>query len=215
MTLLDESIKVVLFDFDDTLVGTHAAIWDLHRHIAKTYYQIDLSDEILKEYWGQPLPILAKQYYKTDLSDEAIARMVSHQLDFPKLRFPDTANVIRELSKLNKILGIVSATTRPILIKDAEIAEIPINLIGYIQTAEESTTHKPDPRVFDQTRKWLDVKEVMPNEVLYIGDGLQDALASTGAGFQFLGVTTGLVSKKDFEEAGFSSIKSLKYLIDL
>ena len=35
---IDEKIKAVFFDHDDTLVGTIGTKWAQHKHVAKLYY---------------------------------------------------------------------------------------------------------------------------------------------------------------------------------
>lgn len=52
-----------------------------------------------------------------------------------------------------------------------------------------------------------------PAEVLYVGDGLHDMRGALGAGFNFLGVETGLVTAKQFQMAGALSIPGIEHLI--
>ena len=47
---------------------------------------------------------------------------------------------------------------------------------------------------------------------MYIGDGLHDMRAATGAGFNFLGVETGLVTAEEFLAEDAKSITSIEYL---
>lgn len=50
-----DHIKVVLFDHDDTLVGTISTKWAEHKFIAKKYYQKELTDDEIRLHWGKPL----------------------------------------------------------------------------------------------------------------------------------------------------------------
>lgn len=201
-----DEIKAVVFDFDDTLIGTHRAIWDLHRHIAKTYYDIELDDETLMRHWGRPLHELASNYYGTEDTEAAIAWMVHHQKDFPKEKFEYTESVLMRLKLGNKVLGLVSATTRQILKKDAEIAGIPLDIIDYIQTGEDTEVHKPDPGVFAPMLRYMYEREILPHEIIYVGDGIHDMRAAHGANIKFLGVETGLVAADEFAQFNASSI---------
>jgi phosphoglycolate phosphatase len=45
--------RAVVFDHDDTLVATIEAKWAQHKHVARTWYGKALSDEELREHWGQ------------------------------------------------------------------------------------------------------------------------------------------------------------------
>lgn len=205
-------IKAVVFDFDDTLIGTHVAIWDLHRHIARSHYNIELDDASIKTHWGRPLPELAKHYYQTDAVEEAITRMMQYQPDFPKTKFEHAEPLIRNLKLSGKIIGIVSATTRPILDKDVELVGLPLDEFDYIQTAEDTEYHKPDPRVFDPLLASVAHIAVYPQNVLYVGDGIQDMYAANAAGLKFMGVTTGIVTADEFAEHGAQSIDDLSQL---
>jgi phosphoglycolate phosphatase-like HAD superfamily hydrolase len=205
-------IKVVVFDFDDTLIGTYEAIRRLHKHIAKNYYKVNLSDEVILKHWGQPISELAKHYYRADDIEAAIAKMILHQPDFPKEVFPLAAPTIRRLKRAGMLLGIVSAIILPILERDARLTRLPLDLIDYIQTAENTDHHKPNPKVFEPLLNWATARAISADEILYIGDGLQDMEAAHGAGIHFLGVQTGPVSAEAFAAKGARSIADLSRL---
>jgi phosphoglycolate phosphatase len=206
------NIKAVIFDFDDTLVATHEAIWNLHRYIAKTYYGRILSDELLSKHWGRPIPELMKHYYKTEDNDEAMKNLLAHRDEFPKLLLEHASDAINRLHNENVIVGIVSATTRPLLEYDAKLVGLPIEKMTYIQTAEDSQYHKPDGRVFNALKEFLHDHKIVPEETLYIGDGIHDFNAAREAELKFIGVATGLVTVSDFEEAGAEAINDLSEL---
>jgi phosphoglycolate phosphatase len=206
-------IKAVVFDFDDTLIGTYAAIRRLHIHIAKTYYDVDLTDEVILKHWGRPIAELARHYYKTEDVESGVAKVVLHQPDFPKEIFPFAAPTIRRLKHEGKLIGIVSAVIRPILERDADFAKIPLHLVNYVQTAEATMHHKPDPQVFAPLLAWAHAQAIEPREILYVGDGLQDAAAARGAGLSFIGVQTGLVTADGFAAQGVGSIPDLSSLV--
>lgn len=210
---IPEAIKAVIFDYDDTLVGTYRVIWNLHKHIARTYYGIELTDLDIKAYWGRPVEELAQHYYKTEDVATGVKRMLHHQDDFPKEKLPHTEPTLRHLKLANKLIGIVSATNRQILERDCIHTGVPIEIMDYIQTAEDTEFHKPDARVFDPMLKWAAQREITPSEVLYIGDGLIDLQAAGNAGLGFLGISTGLVTSEEFRKYGARSITGLIELI--
>lgn len=211
-TAIPKGIKVVAFDFDDTLVGTHEPIWNLHRHIAKKFYGVQLTDETLKKYWGQPVHTLVHHYYQTDDIDTAIEHLRASSVDFSKRTFRETVPALEKLKAAGYDTALVSASYDWIVRDDMLHAGIPSDLLDYIQTAEFTTVHKPDPLVFEPMLQWTSSNSVLPNEILYIGDGLQDMLAAQGAHLQFLAVTTGLVSAEEFAKQGAKTIKSLAEL---
>jgi beta-phosphoglucomutase-like phosphatase (HAD superfamily) len=52
--------KAVLFDFDDTLVESRRMKWDHHKFAAKYFYNLDLTDDDIKEHWGKPMAELLR-----------------------------------------------------------------------------------------------------------------------------------------------------------
>lgn len=58
-------------------------------------------------------------------------------------------------------------------------------------------------------------QDIAPNEVTYVGDALIDYKSAEGAGFDFIGITTGMSSCEQFEEAGvLVIIDDIKHLPD-
>ena len=210
---LHDTTKAVIFDHDDTLVGTIEAKWAQHKHTAKTWYDKELTHEEIKLHWGKPLRTLVSLLYETDDVDLAFERIMGVHTDFPKLLLPDTLPTLNVLQDAGLTLGLVTATSRFSLEHDLENLAIPPELFGYIQTEEDTNFHKPDARVFDPAKRWLDSQGIAPHEVTYVGDGLHDAKVAQDNGFNFVGVETGLVTKEMFVDAGFISISSLSKLI--
>lgn len=211
--LIGNDIKVVLFDHDDTLVGTIGPKWDEHKFIAKTYYDKHLTDEEIKEHWGKPLNELVCLLYETDDTDQAIDYNVKHHKSYPKTLFPHTIRVLQEFREAGKQTGIITATNRFSFEYDLSSHGIPLAHLDYSQTADDTLYHKPNPKVFDPVLLWLTAQKTLPSQVVYIGDGLHDMKAALGAGFAFIGVETGLVTAEQFKEAGAKSIPTIGDLL--
>lgn len=210
---IEPHIKAVLMDFDDTLVGTIEPKWRQHKYIAKTYYGKTLTDDELATHWGKPLAQYVAIIYSTHDTKTALEYGVKHRHEYPKQLFDGTIPLLQKLKKLGIVTGIVTATTKTNLYLDLELHKIPKDLLDYIQTAEDTPYHKPDKRVFTPTVEWLRRHDIKNSEVLYIGDGLHDMKAAIDAGFNFLGVETGLVKNDKFTKAGANSIPSIDKLL--
>lgn len=208
-----DHIKVVLFDHDDTLVGTIGAKWAEHKFIAKTYYGKDLTDDEIRPHWGKPLEELMCLLYGTDDIEQATLHNKKHHTEYEKELFTATIPTLRQLKTAGRKTGIVTATSRFSFEHDLDIHQIPRELLDFTQTADDTPYHKPDPRVFEPALDWLKKLKVQPDEVLYIGDSLNDMKAAIGAGFNFLGVETGLVTSDQFELAQAKSIRTLEELL--
>jgi len=211
------SIKAVLFDFDDTLVATKEIIWAHHKFVAEKFYSKSLTDEDILPHWGKPFPELVCLLYGTDDVQEAMANNFLSRDNFPNSLYKDTIFTIKHIHSLGKLIGIITAAGRLGFEKDIKRLRFPKEMLEYTQTAEESEFHKPDPRVFEPANKWLREKHISTSEVLYIGDGLHDMKAALDAGMQFLGVETGLVKNNQFKEQGATSVPDvsgvIKYLV--
>ena len=205
--------KVILFDFDDTLVETIKPKWAQHKYVAKTYYNKELHEDEIRLHWGKPFSLLLKELYQTDKIEEATTYNIATRERFPKLLFPEMTNVIEELKRRGKVLGIVTATSTCSLDYDFASLNIKKSYFDYVQTQEDSQFHKPDPRVFEPTKAWLSEQGYTNSDVLYIGDALTDMKAAQEAGFNFIGTSTGLVSAKNFESLGVRALHSLSDLL--
>jgi phosphoglycolate phosphatase-like HAD superfamily hydrolase len=210
---IGENIKAVLFDHDDTLVGTIGPKWEQHKYVARTFYGKTITDSQLMLHWGKPLGELVCSLYGTENAEQALSNNYTCYEQYPKVLFPCTIPALLHIRRMGKLTGIVTATTRFSLEYDFDMYQILREMIDYIQTAEDTSYHKPDPRVFDLARSWLAEREIMPEQVLYVADGIHDMRAAVGADFNFLGVETGLVDAAEFRKAGASSIPSLASLI--
>lgn len=204
-----KNIAVVLFDHDDTLVGTIDAKWAHHKFTARKYYNKEITDSEIRLHWGKPLQELVCLLYGTTDTEQALAYNAAHHKDYPKELFTASVPTLRRLKAVGKHVGIITATSRFSFEHDLTRHKIPRNLLDYTQTADDTQFHKPNPLVFSHVHEWLKTKNIKPKEVLYVGDGLHDMKAALGAGFNFLGVETGLVTAGEFKKAGAASVKSM------
>lgn len=210
---IDEGIRAVFFDHDDTLVDTIGTKWAQHKHVAKLYYDKDLTDDEIIAHWGKPLQELVGLLYGTEDYEQALANNTLHADDFPKRVFEATIPTLRHLKAAGMILGVITATSRYSFESDLALHQFPRELLDYTQASDDTPYHKPDKRVFDPAVIWLAAHDITPQETLYIGDGLHDMHAALGAGFNFLGVETGLVTADQFRAADARSIPSIAHLI--
>ncbi|HSX28411.1 MAG TPA: HAD family hydrolase [Candidatus Saccharimonadales bacterium] len=207
--------RAVLFDHDDTLVQTIDIKWEEQRYIAKTYYHKDLTDTELREHWGKPFPEMIGLLYETSDIEQAIRYNKAVHESFPKRLHNDAIAVLAYLAEQHLKLGLVTSASRYILESDLARLKVPENIFKYTQTADETDYHKPNPLVFEPALMWLASYNIAPRNVIYIGDSLDDLTAARGAGFQFIGVTTGITTKTEFNHRGALAINCLGELVAL
>jgi phosphoglycolate phosphatase len=210
---IGDHIKAVFFDLDDTLMDTIGSKWAQHKFIAQKYYQKKLTDAEIIDHWGKPLNELICLLYGTDDSEDALAKLQLHHREYPKKIYDKSSEVLKHLHDQGKTIGIITASKKFSVAEDFNKNKLPRKYIDYLQTAEDTPYHKPDPRVFEPALKWLKTHNIQSDEVIYIGDGLHDMKAALGAGFSFLGVETGLVTAQQFLDAEGKSIPSIADLL--
>lgn len=211
---LGDHIKSVLLDHDDTMVGTIEAKWAAHKFNAKIHYGKDLADDEIRMHWGIPLRQLVGILYGDEDLDRALAHEEETHQTFPKILFEHTNAVLNKLKGSGFLLGVITAASRASLDNDFRTLGISHDAFDYTQTQDDTPYHKPDKRVFDPALAWLVQHDITPQETLYIGDGLLDMEASIGAGMNFLGVETGLITADGFKAASATSIPHLGHLLE-
>ncbi len=201
---LGKGLKAVIFDFDDTLVGSVESKWAQHKHVARTFYDFELTDTELKLHWGKPFNEMVMLLYKTDNLEVATKNVYSCRLEYPKVLFKGSFELLEKLHALGIKVGIITATSRYGFDQDLSQHNFPSHTISYTQTSEDTSFHKPDPKVFEPTIAWLSSHDIAPNQAVYIGDGLRDMQAAIGSGLNFIGVETGM----DSEDLKSSKVKT-------
>jgi HAD superfamily hydrolase (TIGR01549 family) len=196
-------IRAVIFDLDDTLVKTRAIKAQQHKAVAREFYGREVTDEKLGEHWGKPFDALVTSLHDNVDTIENLRKVYAATSDrFPKEIHDDTLEMIDELTAKGIQLGIVTATNREYLLKDLKRLGIPSERFFSLQGADETEFHKPDPRVFDTVLETLEELGISREETMYVGDALTDWYAARDAGLQFIAVTTGSHTAKEFKAAG-------------
>ena len=208
--------RAVVFDFDDTLVVTREVKWAHHREVAEKYYGINLTERELYAHWGKPFDVLISALYKeSDCIDNMRAANRSLEHKYLKRARPRARSVVRSILDEGMQVGIVSSDASCHLMQDLKRLSFPVNRMFHIQGADDSAHHKPHPAVFNPLKQKLCSYGIETNETLYVGDALIDFYAAREAGLGFLGVTTGLVSRPQFEAHDARTLSSLDDLLSI
>lgn len=206
--------RAVLFDLDDTLVSTSSVKWAHHKAVAKQFYSIDLTDDVLAKHWGMPPePMMAIFYQNSDTPENMMKANLSLEDQFQKKLLVGADDVVRSLLANGVEVGVITSTVHHLAQRDLERTGFPVDKFFLLQGSDDEPTHKPDPHVFDAALKILDAKGIKPEQTLYVGDALMDYFAARDAGLGFLGVTTGLVTQEQFEAAGAPTLATLSGLL--
>ncbi|MBV7364259.1 HAD family hydrolase [Actinomycetaceae bacterium TAE3-ERU4] len=191
--------RAVIFDMDDTLVVTKDVKWEQHKFVAKHSFGVNLTDETLAKHWGKPFgPMLECIYEHSAPQEVLISEYRKFHADFPKLEQPGAVQAVSNLLSQGVLVGVITSMLSQVAHPDLVRLGFPVDDFLILQGAEATQFHKPDYRVFTPVREELEKRGISPQEVTYVGDALMDLEASKGAGFNFLGVSTGLFAPADF-----------------
>jgi HAD superfamily hydrolase (TIGR01549 family) len=168
---------------------------------------ISISDEDILVHWGKPFDEMIQHLYrKSDTLENMKALNQSLYKDYRKEIQEDTHDLIAQLLAQNIHVGVVTAANTHQAVEDLEYFGVPIDRFCFIQGAEQTPVHKPHPDVFLPMFEKLSRHGVEKSHIAYVGDALHDHAAARDAGIDFIAVTTGLVSKERFQEAGAKTI---------
>jgi phosphoglycolate phosphatase len=195
--------KAVIFDFDDTLVESRVQKWAQHKAVAKKFYNMDITDDDIIPHWGKAVHTLISEIYKNaDSLENIYGALSSTRREFPKKIYEGSLDIVNKLLKDSVKVGIVSAASKEFILQNLNDFNFPISRLFIIQGADDTDFHKPHPDVFLPAIKKLSKEGIEKNQIVYVGDSLLDLQAAHAAGIDFVGVTTGLYSKDDFEKHG-------------
>lgn len=209
-------IKAVVFDFDDTLVNTFETKALALQKTARDFYNFELSLETIKTHWGKPyheMLLLLFEEVSDDL-DDIVKNFEKIRREFPSQLFENVKETI-ELLKEKVILGIVTSTSKPLILNDLALIDLSPDNFFYIQTFEETSVHKPDPHVFEPIFRKLAEKGIDKNEIIYVGDAITDFFAARDAGLKFYAVANAITSKEKFEKVSASVLGDIKELLTI
>lgn len=196
-------IKAVIFDFDDTLCLTEEGCFILENEIAMQMGHTPMSREMHLKTWGNPLGEAIKERIPGIDAEEFMRRLSVWQPIFAKEGRVDrlTSQNLAVLDKLRSYGKKLAIVTSRELHEVQHLLEDHHPLSARIQSfyhKDNSDFLKPDPRVFD---KVLGDFGLRPEEAVYVGDAVTDAIAAKKAGLHFIALLeSGIRKKEDFDE---------------
>jgi len=205
-------IKAIIFDLDDTLIQTSKAKYKALQHAAKKFYDLDLTDDDIRSHWGKPFDQFIHDLFReVEETQKIIENYYSVRNNFPTPAYEDSKDSLILLRK-KYVIGMVTAATRHMTLEDLRIAGLSELMFDHIQTSEDSSYHKPDPKVFEPIKTKFTEKNILTNELLYIGDSISDYEAAHGAGLSFVGIANRTTSSEKFDNVGSKWITNLAEL---
>ncbi len=195
-------IKLVIFDFDDTLCMTEAGCFEMENAIAKQLGLPEVDRDKHRQTWGIPLQKALPKRFPGVNVDLFMGKLENAVPRFAGEGIID-AVPLKNLQMLDdlKRAGISAAVLTSRMKFECEHLLAPDGpLDGRIERfyfKEAYQGFKPDPIVFSGVLKDFDV---LPCEAAYIGDSPADAVCAKGAGLYFIACL----------ESGLRTVKSFK-----
>jgi len=135
--------------------------------------------------------------------------------EFPKTALPGRTELLNILIERGIPFGVVTSTNKSNLLMDLSLVGIDAEKYAYLQGADESEFHKPDPRVFNSIIEDLTLKGIKAEEILYVGDGIYDMEAARAAHIGFVGIPNGVTTNlNSFLEAGALAFENIDEFIE-
>lgn len=199
------------FDFDYTLADSSKGIVTCFRIVLDRHNYKGISDEAVKRTIGMTLEDSFAQLtgindfeLMTLLKDEYLKEADEIMSDNTVL-YDDTLPLILQLKKQNAAVGIISTKQSYIIRQTLEKYRVELLFDTVIGLLDVKKT-KPDPEGLLLGMKLVNA---VREKTLYVGDNIIDAKTAEAAGVDFVGVTTGMTTEKDFEPYPHKAVLSV------
>ncbi len=188
--MVQESIKLIIFDLDGTLVDAYRAIISSFNHTMQRLNYPRQDDWVIRRAVGWGDENLLKPFIKTKDLRKAVSLYRRHHktaLLKDSYLYPKVDEVLNYLKERGYKLAV--ASNRPtrfsrILIRHLRLSKY----FDYILCADKLSHIKPHPEILNKIMQRFSVK---PRQALYIGDMTIDVQAGRRAQVKTVIVTTG------------------------
>ncbi len=202
-------VKAIVLDFDDTLVYSgEAGLQSLQKTAKGLELCVPEKDEIFPLF-GKPLQVIVETLWPKQDSEE-IQKVYRKHYDEVDIEVITNAIETLQLLKKRKYDLFILSSNKDVE-KHMEKMNFPAGLFSGIFTPNNLEFNKPDGRVFSPI-----LEKYAKEEIVYVGDSLNDLESSKDAGIKFIGVLSGRASETEFRENSSThiipSVENLKEL---
>ncbi|MBD3310792.1 HAD-IA family hydrolase [Candidatus Woesearchaeota archaeon] len=204
-------IKTIIFDLDDTLIEYASIGYRIHTQAArKLGLRLPREDEFFSML-GLPWDVMIRDIWpelkELDSFKQACAD-IRHS--WKRCQIPGASQTLKKLKQTGFYLGILTSRTRKTAEHHMKESGIDAAHFEFVHTVEDVQAHKPDPLAFSAAVKILEGRGIGREQILYVGDSRVDAEAARKAGIGFLGVCTGCLGCREFEQMKHECVDSVK-----
>lgn len=199
--------KVIIFDWDGTLVNSTARIIDSMQLSATTVEMPTVADQAIQQIIGLGLPealkILWPQITATELElmRTHYSQNFSFHSDVCADFFPNALTFFAELHAMGYTLAVATGKTRRGL--DEMLEGLSVREVFQITRCADETTSKPDPHMLNEI---LDELSLLSSEALMVGDTSFDLDMAKEIKMDSVGMTHGAHSNKILLASGAKAL---------
>jgi len=204
-------LKEIIFDMDGVLIDSVRYNFESFNQLLKKY-GVNLLEGEIKKFIGMSirdkLNLWKKEYnIKEEIDPIEFSKQafrISLKLMKKELK-PNKKilNLIDSAKKQNIKIAVATSSTKERAEKILELLKVKDKL-DLLITAEDVEKHKPDPQIFLETAKELNVK---PKDCAVFEDAINGIRAAKRAGMKSIAILTEFTSKKDFKNLANLIIK--------
>lgn len=169
----------IFFDLDGTVLDTNNLILTSFRHVFKETLDLDVGDEELLQYFGEPL-LTTLQRYSTEKADEMLLAYREYNIgrhDEMVTVFDQIEECIKELHHMGATLAIVTSKYKALALRGLKLFDLD-RYFSAIIAMDDTEKHKPLP---DPILKALEVLDADPEKTIMIGDSIFDIQCAKAA----------------------------------
>lgn len=171
--------RYVLFDLDGTLINTNALIIDSFKYTYKTGLGLEVSEQEILKYFGEPLIKTLSRY-----SEEKADELFKIYIEYNESRHNDTVTIfegvkelLEELERQGCTMALVTSKRRKVALMGLELFDIKRYFDVFV-VLEDTELHKPNPA---PVLKALELLRANPEEAIMVGDSIYDIHCAHGA----------------------------------
>ena len=200
--------RVIIFDFDGTLVDTVGILFRVLNDLAGQYHYPPIPEEEISKLEDKDIKKLISEHAKIPFwklwgFTRRLRERYRFYTDTIQL-FPDINEVLGTLQERGYQIGIVSSNSTDTISRVLKKFDILINFITTSSIFGKSKTLNALARKYRFDK----------SEILYIGDEVRDVEACRKSGIDILAVTWGLNSETTLQKAGAPTVKNPKQILE-
>jgi len=173
-------LKGIFFDLDGTVIDTNDLILTSFKYVFKKHLKLEVEDSEIIQYFGEPLSYTLSKYSK-DKVDFLIEKYVEYSLsihDEYTKKFHGVEEGLKKLKAKGFKLAVVTSKRRNTALRGLRLFDLE-KYFDVIVTPEDTENHKPHG---EPVLKACEVLNLLPKQVLMVGDSHNDILCGKNAG---------------------------------